>query len=44
MLSSTIPAGRPDAFWPMTARLFVPAAGIHDSGIGSEGWPQTFDG
>ena len=37
-------AGRPDAFWPLTAELFVWVAGIKDGGIGSEGGLETFDG
>ena len=37
-------AGRPNAFWPLTAEPFVPVAGINDSGIGSEGGLVAFDG
>ena len=44
MLAPTKPAGRPDAFWPLTAELFVWVAGINDSGIGSKGGLETFDG
>ena len=44
MLASTILVGRPDAICPMTAELFVPVAGIIDSGIGSEGGLVAFDG
>ena len=44
MLAPTKLAGRPDAFCPMTAELFVPVVGIHDSGIGSKGGLETFDG
>ena len=44
MLAPTKLAGRPDAFWPLTAALFVPVAGIHDCGIGSKGGLVTFDG